>query len=454
MKKRFRLPALLLSACMFPAALPAIPAQAATTEVLTGDCNADGVIDRKDAELLRSYLLGTETAISAGADLDANGRINAADLTLLKRLLLPKRETATLMVYLCGADLETDNYEATNDIAEMAAAQYTDDLNVVVFTGGTKTWHTAGLTDGGNNRILIGSSGMQIQDCLDELWYMSSGETLQTFIQDTAAEFPADHYGLVIWGHGMGSIYGLCYDPLSKRMLSLPALHSALQNAGVHFDWIGFDTCLMANAETACAVQDSADYMIASTDSVSSYGWYYTDFLTQWAAHPGTPAQVLTKQIMEDMIAVNRVQEIPATISCYDLQYTNELMDALYTYTDLNYQAYSESGIAAYLEQRAKVQDYGMGVYDMADLQSLVTMIPNAASDAVTAAMQKLMIGCLNENMESSGAAVWSFLRHPEDGIYLAASAFAPLGISETYLSQVSEMAKAAYDYLTVVEPN
>ena len=57
-----------------------------------GDVNADGTVSVADAVALQKYLLTEVRALpdwSAG-DLDQNGRLNAADLTLLKRLLLGK----------------------------------------------------------------------------------------------------------------------------------------------------------------------------------------------------------------------------------------------------------------------------------------------------------------------------------------------------------------------------
>jgi len=55
-----------------------------------GDVNGDGVLSAEDAEMLLNYLLGDPNASFRNfraADCDDNGRINAADLTLLKRLL-------------------------------------------------------------------------------------------------------------------------------------------------------------------------------------------------------------------------------------------------------------------------------------------------------------------------------------------------------------------------------
>ena len=56
-----------------------------------GDIDRDGEADLADAVLLMRYLLGEDVlddAQGALADLDGNGRLNAADLTQLKRLLL------------------------------------------------------------------------------------------------------------------------------------------------------------------------------------------------------------------------------------------------------------------------------------------------------------------------------------------------------------------------------
>ncbi len=54
-----------------------------------GDVTADGKCDHDDAAALELYLIsGTAPADWSAGDLDGNGRLNAADLTMLKRLLL------------------------------------------------------------------------------------------------------------------------------------------------------------------------------------------------------------------------------------------------------------------------------------------------------------------------------------------------------------------------------
>lgn len=53
-----------------------------------GDANRDGAVNAEDATALQQYLLTAITDISMSADMDSNGRLNAADLTLLKRSLM------------------------------------------------------------------------------------------------------------------------------------------------------------------------------------------------------------------------------------------------------------------------------------------------------------------------------------------------------------------------------
>ena len=57
---------------------------------LSGDLNADGAVDAADVRLLHQYLMTETDTLPAAeaADLDGNSRLNAADLTLLKRLKL------------------------------------------------------------------------------------------------------------------------------------------------------------------------------------------------------------------------------------------------------------------------------------------------------------------------------------------------------------------------------
>ena len=56
-------------------------------------------------------------------------------------------DEVTIMVYLCGTDLESKSGMATNDLREMTNAALSDKVNVVVLTGGCKEWKTTGISN-------------------------------------------------------------------------------------------------------------------------------------------------------------------------------------------------------------------------------------------------------------------------------------------------------------------
>ena len=50
------------------------------------------------------------------------------------------KDTVTIMVYMCGTDLESNAGMSTSDLQEMLNANVSDKVNLIVFTGGCKQW--------------------------------------------------------------------------------------------------------------------------------------------------------------------------------------------------------------------------------------------------------------------------------------------------------------------------
>ena len=117
---------------------------------------------------------------------------------------------------------------------------------------------------------------------------MTKPDTLTGFIQWCNQNYPANRRELIFWDHGGGSISGYGYDEKNpgSGSMTLSGINQALKNAGVTFDFIGFDACLMATVETALMLDDYADYMIASEETEPGVGWYYTNWLTELSADP------------------------------------------------------------------------------------------------------------------------------------------------------------------------
>jgi len=446
--------ALLLCAAGFRT-VPALTANAA----VVGDCDGNDQIDLADAELLQAYLLGEQPDIRGG-DYDNSGSINAADLTLLKRRCLqnhnPQEETVTLMVYISGANLESEYGEVSADLAEITAANYSDSLQVVAMTGGAAAWHNELSDADGNYRITVNAEGASSEKMDGENRDMASSETLQNFITETAEAYPADRYALIIWGHGAGPLYGLCYDGISGKTMYLPQLRDALAGADVHFDWIGFDSCIMGTLETAYAVKDYADYMVACPAVMSSLGWAYEPFITKWSADPGCPTADILECIADSSVDANIDTGNSAAMASYDLQYIEPLTDAVYTYINDLYYAYRESGITDIYEARCKMLDSeaeGFSTYDTVDLLSLVTLLPaQTHSEAVTDLVkQTVMHRALLNAGDFCGIMMWFPEKYPIDGLTLMPSVYRDLGLDATYIAQMRELSSAIHSETTPV---
>ena len=50
------------------------------------------------------------------------------------------KDEVTIMVYMCGTDLESRSGMGTSDLQEMLAADLGDKVNLIVYTGGCSKW--------------------------------------------------------------------------------------------------------------------------------------------------------------------------------------------------------------------------------------------------------------------------------------------------------------------------
>ena len=232
-------------------------------------------------------------------------------------------DTVTIMVYLCGTDLESKNGMATNDLMEMSKAQLSDKVNVIVYTGGCKKWNNNVVSRSVNQIYQIKDGGMKCLVKDDGAKVMTKPETLTGFINFCKKNYPADRNMLIFWDHGGGSISGYGYDEknAASGSMSLAGIDTALKNAGIKYDFIGFDACLMGTIETDLMASRYADYLIASEEVEPGTGWYYTDWLTNLSKDTSMPTIEIGKQIIDDFVAAcarnNRSQK--TTLSIVDL---------------------------------------------------------------------------------------------------------------------------------------
>jgi len=250
-------------------------------------------------------------SVSSGWQGEANtGRLNASVDPAARdkrvKLLGNGRDTATIMVYMCGTDLESRAGMGTSDLQEMLAADLGKNINLLVYTGGCKGWKNNQVSSSVNQIWQIRDRGTV---CLEKdlgAVPMTDPMVLAGFIQYCKEAFPASRYELILWDHGGGSISGYGYDEkfAQSGSMGLSGIDQALTRAGVTFDFIGFDACLMATAENALMLTKHADYLIASEETEPGVGWYYTNWLTSFGKNPSMPTIELGKKIADDFVDV------------------------------------------------------------------------------------------------------------------------------------------------------
>ena len=239
------------------------------------------------------------------------------------KLLGGGRDTATVMVYMCGTDLESRSSMGTYDLQEMLAAKFGSDLNLLVYTGGCKGWKNTAVSSA-TNQIWQIRDGQML--CMEEdlgSVPMTDPGTLTGYIQWCVRNYPASRYELILWDHGGGSVSGYGYDEkfASSGSMDLSGLDTALRDAGVKFDFIGFDACLMATAETALTMAQYADYLVASEETEPGVGWYYADWLSAFGENTSMPTIEIGQKIVDSFVEVcaQKCRGQKTTLSVVDL---------------------------------------------------------------------------------------------------------------------------------------
>ncbi len=172
------------------------------------------------------------------------------------------------------------------------------------------------------------SSGVLVNIPLNQInpsWQISDGNLgdpsyLVNFATYCVANYPAENYFLVIWSHGNGwwpkaprriKFYsgqkGISYDDHNLTgetdYLTTAELASAIQSiknfAGKKISVLGFDACLMAQAEVIYEIKDFVDYVVASQELTPAPGWNYTGILNYLSTNPSATSLELAKKIAD-----------------------------------------------------------------------------------------------------------------------------------------------------------
>lgn len=352
-------------------------------------------------------------------------------------------DQVTVMIYVCGSDLESDGGAATADINEILYATPSDNVRVILQTGGAKEWQNSVVDADTCQRWLATADGLVLLDDAGQQ-NMTDPQTLTDFIQFSAEQYPANRNILVLWDHGGGTLGGYGSDEhYPDGTMSLSQIDQALTGANVVFDWIGFDCCMMGTVENAFVAEKHADYLIASQRSEPGGGWYYTDWLNALYENPSLPTPEIGKRIVDTFIREEQNGDFgdELTLSVIDLTAFSPFMDALDAYlasvnTDLiNTSAYKEVSKARY-DSRSP----GEEEYDQVDLAYLVNNISLGDGQALLSRLDDTVLISEQTAEHYAGLSLYfpyASIESVQDTLDVAKS----IGLSESYQKFMSDFA-------------
>ena len=242
----------------------------------------------------------------------------------------------TFIVY-AAADNDLD-YFARRNIEQMKKIGSNENITIVVQLdryGASE--HTKRLLIEKDIIYQVNANDISSQQKLNS----GSAQTLIDCCAWAVEEFPADHYALVLWNHGIGIVdfikskatnaselfvfnpqnhmlelnrsieflqylkeknslrdpRGICFSDTYGSYLTNEKLDFALKSIkkdvlkGKNLDIIGFDACLMAMIEVGDLIAPYADYMVASEEVELGTGWPYDNILKIFESKPLTPEQ-------------------------------------------------------------------------------------------------------------------------------------------------------------------
>ena len=394
-------------------------------------------------------------------------------------------DVVTILVYVNGSDLESDDSEATTDISEMVSAGTSDKVNCLIQTMGTKKWNKKfGIAADHSQRYKIVDDGLELVD--DSLGQLDCTDpaTLTDFIKWGTENYPANRYILMFWDHGAGPVYGFGYDEWQgeDESMTMAEMQNALSSAGVYFDFIGMDCCIMSCMETTLALYDYCDYAILSEEYESGLGWSYKGWLSAINQNSSIDTVSLAKIAIDDNVNENENDSVDGSSACMSL-IDESMMKILYTaWVNFAYenedallgenysQKVTQSDRTHPLLRKKSLSDYydyfsdcysnlediwdsysmELSDYYITDIMAVAQNIDSDSADALAAAVSSTIIYNRTTSDDTSLTGLSVTLPYGDSDFYeMLKSVFAGCGIDIDYIAWLGKFvtAEGADDY-------
>ncbi len=219
------------------------------------------------------------------------GNMDAVATSDMNKNPVSRKKDWTFMVYM-AAD---NNLEAAalEDFNEMEASDFdSEKINVIVLfdrnnfkdSNDLEEWRGARMYEickdknGINNticskRISCSDLGLGIKN--EKSLDMGNPETLRGFVKNVVNYYPAEHYGIFVWGHGTGyrnsslqknETRAVAVDDSSDSFMENCVVASSIKNGmgDKKIDLLAYDTCFAAELEVVYEFSEVAEYFIGS----------------------------------------------------------------------------------------------------------------------------------------------------------------------------------------------
>jgi hypothetical protein len=210
----------------------------------------------------------------------------------------------TVAVYIVGDNNLADM--GWVDLQEMEAVGSTSAVQVVTeFELGNQAVITPSEYQSGAYRLAVekdsDESALADSDIIDlgDDVNLSDPEHLAEFTRWAAETYPAKHFALIIWDHGIGYKGGFV-DEGSRGEMSLAELVQGVRESGVRPDLLGFDACLMGMHEVAAAFRGLTDVFVGSEDVEPGGGYPYDAILSRLTESPKTTPRELGSILVDE----------------------------------------------------------------------------------------------------------------------------------------------------------
>ena len=212
----------------------------------------------------------------------------------------------TIMLYICGSNLESESGLATTDITEILSVNnQPEDVNIIIETGGSTSWHNYGIDSSKLSRYHVRDQELVLDEKLPKE-NMGKQSVFESFLTWGLQEYPAEKMGVIFWNHG-GALDGVCFDDtIGSDSITNSETKATFEKVFPQYgidklEFVGYDACLMQIQDIAEFNSHYFNYMVGSEEAEAGEGWVYDKWVDD--VYAGKDTKTILKANCDTFVA-------------------------------------------------------------------------------------------------------------------------------------------------------